>query len=58
MLGHNASITYYARSPQLVRVAFNIGERLPVYVAVGARAILASSEPDAVDSLLKGKLEQ
>jgi len=45
-------MAYYARSPQLVRVIFDLGARLPVHVSVGARAILAFSEPDVVDSLL------
>lgn len=58
MSGHSTIMAYNARLPQLVRVIFDVGERLPVHVAVGARAILAFSPPEVVNSLVKGKLKK
>jgi DNA-binding IclR family transcriptional regulator len=58
MSGHSTIMAYNAPVPELLRVIFDVGARLPIHVAVGARAILAFSEPDVVDSLLKGKLKR
>ena len=58
MSGNSTIMAYNAKVPQLVRVMFDVGERLPVHVAAGARAILAFSPPEILDSLLKGKLKR
>ena len=58
MSGNSTIMAYTARVPQLVRVIFDVGAKLPVHIAAGARAILAFSKPDVVDSLLKRKLKR
>ena len=56
MLGNTTIVAYRARGPHLVQVLFDPGERLPVHVAAGAKAILAFSPPETVDKLIQGKL--
>lgn len=58
MSGDSTIMAYTARVPQLVRVIFDVGAKLPVHVATGARAILAFSPPESVDRLLRGKLKR
>jgi IclR family acetate operon transcriptional repressor len=54
--GNNTTLVYEAQGPSPVRVSFNVGDRLPFHVAAGAKAILAFSSPDVIESQLKEKL--
>jgi IclR family transcriptional regulator, KDG regulon repressor len=56
MLGENTAILYRSRGPHPIQVVFDPGERLPVHVAAGAKAVLAFSPPEIVDRLIPGKL--
>jgi IclR family KDG regulon transcriptional repressor len=58
MSGDSTILAYMARGRRLLQVSFNLGDRLPVHVAAGAKAVLAFSPPEKVNSLLKGNLER
>ena len=58
MVGNSTILTYRADGPQAVRVSVQVGGRLPVHVASGAKAILAYSSPEVFDSLIKGRLKR
>jgi IclR family KDG regulon transcriptional repressor len=49
-------LAYRAWGPQPFRTRYTIGDRIPVHVAAGAKAIMAFSTPEFVDNLLKKKL--
>jgi DNA-binding IclR family transcriptional regulator len=51
-------LSYRTRAAHMLQVSGEIGSRLPVHTAAGAKAILANSEPDFVDRLLNGELEK
>lgn len=57
--GENTILAYIADGPpgpRMVRLAGDIGDRLPINAAAGAKAILAYSPPEFRDSLLKKKM--
>ena len=56
MSGMQAILIYESKGPNPVSVSFSVGDRLPVHVAAGAKAILAFSPPGIVDRFLNGKL--
>ena len=56
--GEYSTIVTEVLGPPPLSVSFNIGERMPVHVAAGAKAILAFSKPDVLDRILNGKLKR
>lgn len=54
--GDSTVLASTARGPRLVQVSFRIGDRLPVHVAAGAKAVLAFLPPEQVESLIPKKL--
>jgi DNA-binding IclR family transcriptional regulator len=48
-------MVYIAEGPQRVRIAGTVGDRLPINAAAGAKAIMAYSDPETVQSLVNGK---
>jgi len=54
--GNTTTLAYSAKGSRLVQVSFRVGDRLPVHVAAGARAIIAFLSPDFVESLIPKKL--
>ena len=50
--GKNTFMAYIAEGPRRVRIAGTLGDRLPIYAAAGAKAILAFSLPEVVENLL------
>jgi DNA-binding IclR family transcriptional regulator len=56
LIGESTILAYRAWGPQVNKIRFTMGERLPVHITAGARAIMAFSSADLVDDLLKGKL--
>ena len=55
--GDSTILSYRTRAAHRLQVAGEIGSRLPVHAAAGAKAILANSESDFVNRMLKDKLE-
>lgn len=58
MAGNTTTLSYSVNGWQPIQISFGVGDRLPIHVAAGAKAILAFSEPEVVDSLLAHKLEK
>jgi DNA-binding IclR family transcriptional regulator len=56
--GDTTILSYAVEGPQLVRVSAALGERMPLHVAAGAKAIMAYLPSDIVDNLLVGKLRR
>lgn len=56
MVGDSTLLGYRAWGPQVNKIRFSIGDRLPVHIAAGARAIMAFMPAQRVDDLLKGTL--
>jgi DNA-binding IclR family transcriptional regulator len=56
--GETTVMAYIAEGPRLVRLAGNIGDRVPIHAAAGAKAILAFSNPDVRNALLDVKLHR
>lgn len=56
LIGDSTILAYKADGPQAVRVSPSLGDRMPVHVAAGAKAILAFSPPEFVDSVLPKEL--
>ncbi|MBN1380861.1 MAG: IclR family transcriptional regulator [Deltaproteobacteria bacterium] len=52
----NTILAYYAKGPRLVQVSFRIGDRMPIHVAAGAKAVLAFLPIDIAESLIPQKL--
>ena len=50
--GDTTVIACIAEGPRMVRLAGNIGDRVPIHAAAGAKAILAYSNPDVRNALL------
>jgi IclR family transcriptional regulator, KDG regulon repressor len=55
--GNSTVLASVARGPRLVQVSFRIGDRLPVHVAAGAKAVLAFLPKEVVEGLVSKKLE-
>lgn len=58
LVGDSTILAYRAWGPQKYKIRFSIGDRIPVHVAAGAKAIMAFSSPETVDRLLEGELIQ
>lgn len=58
MFGNSIFLVYEAKGPNPVSVSFSVGDRLPIHVAAGAKAILAYSPPETVEKLIMGKLSR
>ncbi len=58
LLGNSTVLAYVAFGRRRVNSHLNIGDRMPVHVAAGAKAIMAFSAPEVVDWLLEGDLER
>ena len=56
--GSSTVLAYTIEGPEFIRIKFTLGNRLPIHVAAGAKAILAFSEPNIVDRLIPAKLEK
>lgn len=56
--GSSTILSYRTRAAHRLQVSGEIGSRLPVHAAAGAKAVLANSESDFVDRMLKGNLEK
>ena len=56
MSGDSTILAYRAQGPRLIHTSFSLGERMPVHVAAGAKAILAFLPSETVDRLLDGEL--
>lgn len=56
--GTNVILSYHCEGPSHIRFTFQLGERVPLHVAAGAKSILAFSPPDFVDRCLKVKLKR
>jgi IclR family KDG regulon transcriptional repressor len=56
--GDTTTLAYAAPGPQLVKISATPGARMPLHVAVGAKAILAHLPPDFADNLLGGELRR
>jgi len=54
----NTILAYYAKGRRLVQVSFRIGDRLPVHVAAGAKAVLAFLPEAMAESLIPKNLER
>ena len=57
LFGESTIMLYIAEGQRRHRIAGNVGDRLPINATAGAKAILAFSEPDVVESLLGHDLE-
>jgi len=58
MYGKSVILAYEAKGPHPVSVSFNVGDRLPIHAAAGAKAMLAFSSQEIVDKLISGKLSR
>jgi IclR family KDG regulon transcriptional repressor len=56
--GSNVVLAYHCEGRGHIRFSFQLGEHVPIHVAVGAKAILAHSTPEFVDRCLKGTLKK
>lgn len=52
--GKTTYMAYLADGPRLIRLAGSIGDRVPIYAAAGAKAILAFSPAETREALLGG----
>jgi DNA-binding IclR family transcriptional regulator len=58
LTGTNVVLSYHSEGRQHIRFTFQLGERVPIHVAAGAKAILAYSPPELVNLFLKKKLKR
>lgn len=58
LLGNSTVLAYTAYGRQRHSFGPVVGQRMPVHVAAGAKAILAFSSPEFVDEVLRGELVQ
>ncbi len=56
MSGRNPVVTYIAQGKRSLSILPNIGDRVPIHVSPGAKAMIAFSAPEIVDSFLKKKM--
>ena len=57
MSGRNPVVTYIAQGKRSLSVLPNIGDRVPIHVSPGAKAMIAFSASKIIDSLLDKKME-
>ena len=55
LTGSGITLAYHVEGQSHIRFSFQPGERVPINVAAGAKAILAYSEPELVNQFLKDK---
>ncbi len=55
-LGNSTVLVYVAQAGRLHRFGPVAGQRMPVHIAAGAKAILAFSSPEFIDEALRGEL--
>jgi DNA-binding IclR family transcriptional regulator len=58
MSGKQPVVTYIAQGKRSLSVKPNIGDRVPIHVSPGAKAILAFSDPKIVSRLLNKTMER
>jgi DNA-binding IclR family transcriptional regulator len=58
MFGSSVILLTESPGPPPVSVAFNVGERVPLHVASGAKVVLAFSPPELIDKYINGKLKR
>jgi DNA-binding IclR family transcriptional regulator len=56
--GLHAVCVHQVESDHAVRLAFRIGEPLPLYAGAGQRTLLAHAPPEVIQAVLAGELEQ
>jgi DNA-binding IclR family transcriptional regulator len=56
--GTDVVLAYHSEGRRHIRFSFQLGERVPLHVAAGAKTILAHSPPEFVDLCLQGKLKR
>jgi len=56
LLGNTTILAYAAFGRARINPGIKAGDRMPVHIAAGARAIMAFSTPEVVDKLLEGEL--
>lgn len=56
--GLHAVCVHQIESGHAVRLAFRIGEALPLYAGAGQRTLLAHAPPEVIQAVLAGELEQ
>jgi IclR family acetate operon transcriptional repressor len=56
--GSDVVLAYHCEGQGHIRFSFQLGERVPLHVAAGAKSILAHSPPEFVDHCLKGRLNR
>jgi IclR family transcriptional regulator, KDG regulon repressor len=57
MSGKNPVVTYIAQGKKSLSVLPNIGDRVPIHISAGAKAMIAFSGLKIIDSLLRKKME-
>ena len=57
-MGNNTILGYRARNPHHIHAAPRPGMDIPVNISAGARAILAFSQPELVDTVLQRKFKR
>jgi IclR family transcriptional regulator, KDG regulon repressor len=57
MSGRNTVVTYIAQGKNSLSILPNIGDRVPIHVSPGAKAMIAFSGAKVVDGLLNKKME-
>lgn len=58
MYQNEVTVVSEAPGQSVVRVAFEVNQKVPMHVAAGSKAILAYSPPELVDSCIKGTLQR
>ena len=56
--GADVLLAYHCEGQGHIRFSFQLGERVPLHVAAGAKTILAHSSPEFLDHCLKGRLNR
>lgn len=56
--GADVLLAYHCEGQGHIRFSFQLGERVPLHVAAGAKTILAHSPPEFLDHCLKGRLNR
>jgi DNA-binding IclR family transcriptional regulator len=56
--GRSTILSYRTSASHRLQVTGEIGSQMPLHTAAGAKAVLAHSEPDFVNRILKDKLEK
>ncbi len=57
-VGVHAVCIHQVESPHAIRMAFRIGQALPLYAGAGQRMLLAHAPPDVIESVLGSEFER